>query len=106
MATHVFRGIQRLTRVLDVGPLTFTLRRASTSAQKFVTGPNGEKILLSPFGEITYPEISISDFVWKDSEKYSNQIALVILIIYFDNLLNHYHITMVYLGTVASANLF
>jgi hypothetical protein len=78
MATHVFRGIQRLTRVLDVGLLTFTLRRASTSAQKFVTGSNGEKILLSPFGEITYPEISISDFIWRDSEKYSNHIALVI----------------------------
>jgi len=79
MATHVFRGIQRLARVLDVGPLTFTLRRASTSAQKFVTGPNGEKMLLSPFGEITYPEITISEFIWRNSDKYPNQIALVIL---------------------------
>lgn len=82
MATHVFRG-QRLRQVLDVGirALKPTLRRASTSVQsKIVTGPNGEKIIPSPFGEATYPEMLIHEFVWNKSENYPDKIALVILI--------------------------
>ncbi|XP_011693544.1 PREDICTED: probable 4-coumarate--CoA ligase 3 [Wasmannia auropunctata] len=79
MATHAFRGIQRLNRVLDAGirTLNSTLRRASTSSQpRIVTGPNNEKIIMPVAGEASYPEILIHEFIWNDSESYPNHIAL------------------------------
>ncbi|XP_011880881.1 PREDICTED: probable 4-coumarate--CoA ligase 3 [Vollenhovia emeryi] len=80
MATHVFHGIQRLSRVLDGGirALNPTLRRASTSSQtRIVTGPNNEKIIMPSAGEAKdIPETLIHEFVWRDSENYSNHIAL------------------------------
>lgn len=80
MATHAFRGIQRLSRVLDVGIRTLnpTLSRALTSSQpKIMTGPNNEKIVMSSAGEIScLPETLVHEFVWNDSEKYPNHIAL------------------------------
>lgn len=81
MVTHVFHGIQRLNRVLDAGirTLTFTLRRASTSSQtRIVTGPNNQKIIMPLIGEASYPETLLHEFVWNNSEKYPNHIALVI----------------------------
>ncbi|XP_036142190.1 probable 4-coumarate--CoA ligase 3 [Monomorium pharaonis] len=78
MATHALRGIQKLSRVLDVGvTLNFTLRNASTLSQnKIVTGLNKEKIIMPSAGEATYPETLIHEFVWNDSENYPNHIAL------------------------------
>jgi len=83
MATHAFRGIQSLSRVLDAGirMLSPTLRRATTSTQsKIVTGPKNEKIIMPSTGEASYPEILIHEFVWNDSENYPNHIALVIFL--------------------------
>ncbi|KAG5319628.1 4CL3 ligase, partial [Pseudoatta argentina] len=79
MATHIFCGIQRLSRVLDAGirPLNSMLRRTSTSKQtRIVTGPNNEKIIMSPRGDASYPETLIHEFVWNNSENYPNHIAL------------------------------
>ncbi|XP_011629724.1 4-coumarate--CoA ligase 1-like isoform X1 [Pogonomyrmex barbatus] len=78
MATHVFRGIQRLSRIVDVGrTLNSTLRRASTSSQtRIVPGPNGEKIIMPSAGDVSYPETLIHEFVWNDSENYANHVAL------------------------------
>ncbi|XP_012538740.2 4-coumarate--CoA ligase 1 [Monomorium pharaonis] len=80
MATHALRGIQRLSRVLDVGgirTLNSILRCTSTSSQtKIVTGPNNEKIIMPLAGEASYPETLIHEFVWNDIENYPNHIAL------------------------------
>ncbi|XP_018051119.1 PREDICTED: 4-coumarate--CoA ligase 1-like isoform X2 [Atta colombica] len=79
MATHIFCGIQRLSRVLDAGirPLNSMLRRASTSKQtRIVTGSNNEKIIMSSCGDVSYPETLIHEFVWNNSENYPNHIAL------------------------------
>ncbi|XP_018306977.1 4-coumarate--CoA ligase 1 [Mycetomoellerius zeteki] len=79
MATHAFHVIQRLSRVLDAGirTLNSTLRRASTSKQtRIVMGPNNERIIMSPYGEVSYPETLIHEFVWNNSENYPNHIAL------------------------------
>lgn len=86
MATHAFHVIQRLSRVLDAGirTLNSTLRRASTSKQtRIVMGPNNERIIMSPYGEVSYPETLIHEFVWNNSENYPNHIALVIFFIYW-----------------------
>lgn len=80
MATHAFRGIQKLNRVLDasIKTLNFTLRCTSTSARtRLVTGSNGEKIFV-PLNDISYPEILIHEFVWNNIENYPDHIALVI----------------------------
>lgn len=85
MATYVFHGIQRLSRVLDTGIRTLnpTLRRASTSSQiRLVTGPNNEKIITPSTGDAPYPEMLLHEFIWNNSEKYPNHIALVIILIY------------------------
>ncbi|KYN09238.1 PREDICTED: 4-coumarate--CoA ligase 1-like [Trachymyrmex cornetzi] len=79
MATRVFCGIQRLSRVLDAGirPLNSTLRRASTSKQtRIVSGTNNERIIMSPSGDVSYPETLIHEFVWNNSKNYPNHIAL------------------------------
>ncbi|XP_011157991.1 probable 4-coumarate--CoA ligase 3 [Solenopsis invicta] len=79
MATQAFRGIQKLSQVFDAGIRTLNpiLRRASTSSQaRIVTGPNNEKIIMSSFGNASYPETSIHEFIWSDSENYPNHIAL------------------------------
>jgi len=84
MATHVFRNIQKLNQILGVGirSLNATLRPASTSMQsRIIKGSNGENIILSPINDISYPEILLHEFIWQNSESYSNHIALVILII-------------------------
>ncbi|KAM0736789.1 4-coumarate:CoA ligase 1 [Formica fusca] len=78
MAIHAFRGIQRLSRVLDasIRTLNFTLRCKSTPARtKLVTGSNGEKIFVS-VNDISYPEILIHEFVWNNIENYPDHIAL------------------------------
>ncbi|XP_011063256.1 PREDICTED: 4-coumarate--CoA ligase 1-like [Acromyrmex echinatior] len=79
MATHIFCGIQRLSRVLDAGirPLNSMLRRVSTLKQtRIVTGPNNEKIIMSLRDDASYPETLIHEFVWNNSENYPNHIAL------------------------------
>ncbi|XP_025986662.2 probable 4-coumarate--CoA ligase 3 isoform X1 [Solenopsis invicta] len=79
MATHAFRGIQRLSQIFDAGIRTLNpiLRYASTSSQtKIITGPNNEKIIMPPDGEASYPETLVHEFVWNDSENYPNHIAL------------------------------
>ncbi|XP_012538742.2 probable 4-coumarate--CoA ligase 3 [Monomorium pharaonis] len=78
MATRAFRGLQRFRQVLDVeGTLNPILRRASTSSQtRIMTGPNNEKIITPFAGEASYPETLIHEFIWNNSENYSNHIAL------------------------------
>ncbi|TGZ55917.1 uncharacterized protein [Temnothorax longispinosus] len=80
MATHAFHRIQRLSRVLDAGMRTInsTLRRASalSGQARIVTGPNNEKIIMSPAGEASYPETLIHEFVWNNIENYPNHVAL------------------------------
>lgn len=44
---------------------------------KVVEGTNGEKIIPSPYGQISYPEMRISDYVWESLQDYSNMVALV-----------------------------
>lgn len=82
MATRVFRS-QKLRQILDAGiRMKKSMLRLTTSAQsKIVTGPNGEKIIPSPDGEATYPEMLIHDYVWHKCEKFPNKIALVSSII-------------------------
>ncbi|XP_070150446.1 uncharacterized protein [Polyergus mexicanus] len=77
MAIRAFRGIQRLSRVLDASrTLNFTLRCTSTSARtKLITGSNGEKIFV-PVNDVTYPEILIHEFIWNNIENYPDHIAL------------------------------
>ncbi|KMQ94980.1 putative 4-coumarate-- ligase 3-like protein [Lasius niger] len=78
MATHAFRGIQRLNRVLDasIRTLNSTLRCASTSSQtRIVSGSNGERIFLSS-NDISYPETLLHEFVWNDIANYPDHIAL------------------------------
>ncbi|CAL1685815.1 unnamed protein product [Lasius platythorax] len=78
MATHAFRGIQRLNRVLDasIRTLNSTLRCASTSSQtRIVSGSNGERIFLSA-NDISYPETLLHEFVWNDIANYPDHIAL------------------------------
>lgn len=80
MATHAFRGIQKLNRVLDasIKTLNFKLRCTSTSARtRLVTGANGEKIFV-PLNDIYYPETLVHEFVWNNIENYPDHIALVI----------------------------
>ncbi|XP_020279535.1 4-coumarate--CoA ligase 1-like [Pseudomyrmex gracilis] len=79
MATYALRNIQNLSRLLDAGKKTLasTLRCASTIPQNRIkTGPNGEKIIISPFPDVTYPETLLHEFVWSNSENYPNHIAL------------------------------
>ncbi|KAL0119142.1 hypothetical protein PUN28_009623 [Cardiocondyla obscurior] len=78
MATHVFHGIQKLSRV-DIGirTLNFISKRASTSSQtRITTGAKNEKIILPVAGEASYPELLIHEFVWKNTESYPNHTAL------------------------------
>ncbi|XP_016841715.1 4-coumarate--CoA ligase 1 [Nasonia vitripennis] len=52
-------------------------RCMSNAAQaKVVEGTNGEKIIPSPYGQLTYPEMRISDYVWESLQDYSNMVAL------------------------------
>lgn len=44
---------------------------------KVVKGTNGEKIIPSPFGQVTYPEIPLSDYVWEKLSNYSGMTAVV-----------------------------
>lgn len=87
MAVNKIRGMWRLGRVVaDAGirALNPTLRRASTLAQKkIVEGPNGERIIQSPYGEIPYipDDMLVHEYVLGKSENYPNKIALVISII-------------------------
>lgn len=78
-------GIWRLGRVVaDAGIRTMhsTSRRASTFAQsKIVQGPNGERIIQSPHGEVpSFSGMLIHEYVWDKSEDYADKIALVISI--------------------------
>lgn len=41
-----------------------------------VEGANGEKIIKSPYGPVTYPEITIHDYIWQTLQNYSNLTAL------------------------------
>ncbi|KAL6429828.1 hypothetical protein ACFW04_007596 [Cataglyphis niger] len=78
MATHAFRGIQKLNRVLDASIKTFNfiLRCTSTSSRtRLVTGSNGEKIFV-PLNDVSYPEILLHEFVWDNIENYPHHIAL------------------------------
>lgn len=78
MATHVFRGIQRLSRVLDanIRTLNSTLRCATTSSQiKIVKNSNGEKFFL-PSNDISYPESLLHEFVWSNIDNYPDHVAL------------------------------
>nr|XP_012229595.1 PREDICTED: 4-coumarate--CoA ligase 1-like isoform X2 [Linepithema humile] len=79
MAIHAFYNIQRINRILGVGirALNATLRPASTLTQsRIIKGSNGENIIMSPINDISYPETLLHEFVWHDSESYSNHIAL------------------------------
>ena len=40
-----------------------------------------EFIVKSPFPDVEIPEINLSDYVWKDVEKYTDRLALVIYIL-------------------------
>jgi len=81
MATHVFRGIQRLNRVLDANIRTFnsTLKCTASLQTKIVKGSNGNKFFLS--NDISYPEALVHEFIWNNIENYPDHVALVILII-------------------------
>ncbi|XP_014486259.1 PREDICTED: probable 4-coumarate--CoA ligase 3 [Dinoponera quadriceps] len=81
MATNMFHGMRKLGRVFsDAGirALNPTLRRASTLAQsKVVEGPNGERIIQSPYGDISpFSEMLIHEYVWNKAEDYPNKVAL------------------------------
>ncbi|XP_029176729.1 4-coumarate--CoA ligase 1-like [Nylanderia fulva] len=78
MATHAFRGIQKLNRVLDasIKVLNSSLRCASTSLQtRLVTGSNGEKTFIAS-NDLSYPETIIHEFIWNNIENYPDHIAL------------------------------
>ncbi|XP_032691655.1 4-coumarate--CoA ligase 2-like [Odontomachus brunneus] len=81
MAVNKIHSMWKLGRVIaDAGirALNPALRRASTLTQKkIVEGPNGERIIQSPYGEVPYiPDMLIHEYVWDKSENYSNKIAL------------------------------
>lgn len=84
MATQAFRNVQLLNRILGIGIRTLhaTVRPASTSTHsRIIQGTNGEKIILSPISDTSYPDTLLHEFVWNNSESYSNLIALVISMI-------------------------
>ncbi|GAB1860530.1 Probable 4-coumarate--CoA ligase 1 [Camponotus japonicus] len=76
MATHVFRGIQRLNRVLDANIRTFnsTLKCTASLQTKIVKGSNGKKFFLS--NDISYPETLVHEFIWNNIENYPDHVAL------------------------------
>ncbi|XP_067207404.1 uncharacterized protein [Linepithema humile] len=79
MALHVIYNIQRLNRILSVGikTLNATLRPASTLTQsRIIKGSNGENIILPLMDNISYPETLLNEFIWHNSESYSDHIAL------------------------------
>ncbi|XP_014212779.1 4-coumarate--CoA ligase 1-like [Copidosoma floridanum] len=44
---------------------------------KVVEGMNGEKIISSPYGSVTYPEMPLHEYVWNTLPNYSNMTAVV-----------------------------
>ena len=54
---------------------------ASAAQHKIVNGVNGEKIIKSPYGDIEYPEIPISEYILENAKNYENLISLVSVIV-------------------------
>lgn len=82
MVMNAFHGMCRLGRVVsDAGRrvLNPTLRRTLTSIQsKIMEGSNGERIIPSPYGEISSSDMLIHEHVWNKAEDRADKIALVI----------------------------
>lgn len=83
--TSIVRQAVRLGTSLEVAVNTKILKLPSRCLSNAVQtkvheGLNGEKIIASPYGQVTYPEVKVSDYVWETLPNYSNMIALVIKI--------------------------
>ncbi|XP_011494753.1 PREDICTED: 4-coumarate--CoA ligase 1-like [Ceratosolen solmsi marchali] len=49
---------------------------SQTIQTNIIEGTNGEKIITSPHGPVTYPEMPINHYIWADIQNYSNMVAL------------------------------
>lgn len=80
METFV-RGIQRVGSVLKHGTKIIQnspVRLGSTVAKsKIIEGSNGERIFSSPYGEVDLPSVTVTDFVWKNYQKWPERVAVV-----------------------------
>jgi hypothetical protein len=50
---------------------------SNTVQSKIIDGKNEERIITSPYGTITCPEVLIHDYVWETLQNYSKMVALV-----------------------------
>lgn len=67
----------RLRRKLHQSRCLSAAAAANAARQpKVIEGQNGERIIPSPYGQATYPEMTIYEHVWKDMQDYSEMIAL------------------------------
>ncbi|XP_011143611.1 4-coumarate--CoA ligase 2 [Harpegnathos saltator] len=81
MVTNAFHGMWRLGRIITnsgIRTLNPALRRASTLAQsRIVKGPNNEKIIKSPYGDLPcLSDMLLHEYVWNKAEDYTDKIAL------------------------------
>ena len=78
MAAIVRRALRLGARIDAANAKLLQSRCLSNAAQaKVVEGTNGEKIIASPYGQVTYPDISITEYVWKSLNNHERMIALV-----------------------------
>lgn len=74
---RILRSLQRLVLENSGKVSNSGLRCASTSVQaKIVEGSNGEKIISSPWGKVSFSNLSVPDYVWDGFETYGDKIAL------------------------------
>lgn len=50
---------------------------SSVPKMKVVQGMNGEQIIQSPYENVPLPNITLPEYVWKNVNSYSNNVALV-----------------------------
>lgn len=79
MAIFVRRAAHAVMKIekTSLNSMKLHSRFSSAVQRKVVEGTNGERIIRSPYGEITYPEVPVSEYVWSTLENYSDKDALV-----------------------------
>ncbi|XP_047358392.1 probable 4-coumarate--CoA ligase 1 isoform X1 [Vespa velutina] len=78
---HLSRGIKKFERTLlndEASKIQYLGARSTfaRSKEKFIRGQNQEIIIPSPFGAVTYPDSKISEYIWRNVNKFSKLIAL------------------------------
>nr|XP_050856711.1 uncharacterized protein LOC127066709 isoform X1 [Vespula vulgaris] len=78
---HLSRGIRKFERTLlkdGASKIRYSSSRSvsARSEERFIRGQNQEIIIPSPYGEVTYPNSKIPEYVWRNVNEFSKLIAL------------------------------